>query len=332
MSTAGSATTDVHYYSIDSNQNYSIKSEESVNATMKNDQLSVDPSQFGRSVAATRKGSFVITDIRQHDEELDDVDQPTACEVSEMPKRPLSSDEKSLSWVSAPEVDDVSSTDSNSRFRIVKIESRDRWHRGRWTCHDFADPPEHVKTEQTVESDDGTSSMSRNGPPIYYIPGVQDALRSPFGIVYSSGGHPILEPNLLPSSPRYARGSRFFSDRLPTPDAVQSDVTRMQLSSQRISAVDQREPVGPSAARKLLFNKFVPLRVSVSESLQNDTEDTKVESLISRQISNTLLMTADVQNLTAGQTSPLDAMMSARLGSSSEPDLRSAVICLPVFY
>jgi len=330
MSTAGSATTDVHY-SVDSNQNYSVKSEESVNATMKNDQLSVDPLQFGRGVAGTRKGSFVITDIRQHDEELDDADQPTPCEVAEMQKRPQSLDE-SLPWVSPPEVDDVSSTDSNSRFRIVKIESRDRWHRGRWTCHDFADPPEHVKTEQTVESDDSASSMSRNGPPIYYIPGVQDALRSPFGIVYSSGGHPILEANLLPSSPRYARGSRLFADRLPTPDTMQSDVTRMQLSSQRISAVDQREPVGQSAARKLLFNnKFVPLRVSVSESLQNNTEDTKVESLISRQISNTLLMTADVQK-TAGQTSPLDAMMSARLGSSSEPDLRSAVMCLPVFY
>jgi len=339
MSTVGSTTTDVHY-SIDGNQNYSIKSEESLSAATKNDRLPVDPLQFGHGAAATRKGSFVITDILQHDdEELDDTDstlhsslwadQPVAHEVAETPKRTRSSDD-SLSWVSPPVVDNVSPTDSSSRFRIVKIESRDRWHRGRWTCHDFADPPEHVETEQMAENDSGTSSMSRSGPPIYYIPGAQDALKSPFGIVYSTGGHPILEANLLPASPRYARGPRFFSDILPT--STQSDVTGMQFSSQRISAVNQSELLGHSAARRLLFNKCVPLRVSVSESLESDIEDSKVNgSFLSRQISSSLLISADAAQKLAVQTpSPLNIMMSATLGSSSEPDLRLDIVCLLV--
>ena len=103
----------------------------------------------------------------------------------------------------------------------------------------------------------------------------------------------------------------------------------MQLSSQRISAVNQSELIGHSAARRLLFNKCVPLRVSVSESLENDIEDSKVNgSFLSRQISSSLLISADAAQKLAEQTSPLNIMMSATLGSSSEPDLRLDIVCL----
>jgi len=289
------------------------------------------------SAVGTRKSSFVITDILRSDDEPDDADttlhssllahQTVASEVTESPKRAQTLD-GGLSWISPPVVTGMSLNDS--RFRIVKIESRDRWHRGRWTCHDFADPPEHVKTEQMVENDNA-ASKNRNGPSIYYIPGVQDALRSPFGIVYNTGGHPVLEANLL--SPRYARGSRFFSSNLAafdnaSGDMPESEMTGVHFSSQGISAVDELEPAGHSAVRKLFpsddSNVFVPLEVSVSQSGHNNTEDTKSnESLVSRQLSSVLLTTADHVQKTAGQTSPLDVMMSATLGpSSSEPDMR----------
>jgi len=299
--------------------------------------------------SGARKSSFVITDIHRSDEEIDDVDttlhssllvdQLDGSEGGESPKR-----SQILSWVSPPVVSGMSLTESYSRFRIVKIESRDRWYRGRWTCHDFADPPERVKTEQMVESDDNAaSSINRNGPSIYYIPGAQDALRSPFGIVYNTGGHPVLGANLLPSSPKYARGSQFFSGSLPTlddtsEDTPKSELSRVHFSSQRISAVDQREPVGHTAARKLFVNDesntFMPLKVAVSESGHNNSEDTtgkSNESFVTRQLSSILLMTADAQK-TTGQTSPLDVMMSATLGSSSsELDMRLVIVYLPLF-
>ena len=340
MSTAGSETTGVHY-NIDSDQNCNIKSEESVAVVGKNDALPVEPLQLGHTAPATRKGSFVITEILHNDEELDDtegtlhssspVDQSAAAEMAESPKTAPSSDD-SLSWASPPVLSGMSPIDSYSRFRIVKIESRDRWHRGRWTCHDFADPPEHLKSEQMVEDDSGVGSLSRNGPSIYYIPGVQDALRSPFGIVYSTGGHPVLEATLMPSSPKYARGSQFFCGSPTVVDASnkkqQTEMTGVSFSSQRISSVNRPELVSHSAARKLFGNMITPLKISVSEPVEIDAEDTRVNELfVARQLSSNLLTTADAVQKATGQTSPLDVMMSAKLGSSaSEPDMRSVPI------
>jgi len=335
-------TNDVQY-GVDSNCN--IRSEESVDAVMRSDKLVAslpNPLQVGHNAPAARKGSFVITsvitDIVRKDEDVDDsdstllADEPAAFEAAESPKRTVTFDDH-LPWSTPPAVSDMSLSDSYSRFRIVKIESRDRWHRGRWTCHDFSDPPERAKTEQTAESDSGVSSFARNGPSIYYIPGVQDALRSPFGIVYNTGGHPVLEANLLPSSPRYARGVKFFSCTSETLDDVSGDI----LQSQRTSTVDQSEPVGHSAARKLFANgentMLTPLKISVSASLQNDAEHvenyTSLPSLHT-QISSSMLVAADAVQRTAGPTSPLDVMMSATLGSSpSEPDMRLAIAYLP---
>lgn len=325
-----SPTTDAQY-GVDSNCN--IRSEESVEVAMKSDKLAENlPNllQFGHDAPVARKGSFVITDIRK-DEDVDDsdstllADEPAAFEVAESPKRTQSLDNR-LPWTTPPA---LSLTDSYSRFRIVKIESRDRWHIGRWTCHDFADPPERIKTEQTIESDGGANSFARNGPSIYYIPGVQDALKSPFGIVYNTGGHPVLEANFLPSSPRYARGLKFFSCTSETLDDVSGDVPPSQMLSQRTCMADQSDPAGHSAARKLFANSennmLKPLKISVSAPPQNDSEHvenyTSLPS-IHRQLSSSVLMAADAVQKMADPTSPLDAMMSATLGASpSEPEM-----------
>ena len=338
MSSVGGATTDVHW-SVDSNQNCNIKSKESAEVVVQNDRVAA--LQFEHSAVPTRRSSFVITDILRTGEELDDADstslltdEPASPEVAKSPHRTRSLDD-GLSWTSPPVISGLSLTDSHSRFRIVKIESRDR-HRGRWTCHDFADPPEHTKTEQTVKNDSGTSNTNRNSPSIYYIPGVQDALKSPFGIVYNTGGHPVLEANLLgPSSPRYARGSPFFSCGLSTLDDVSEDMLQSEInfSPQSISSVDQPEPVGHSAARQLFAGKekniFAPLSVSVSQPVPSDTDDTNVNgSCVPRPLSSSLLMAADAA---AGQASPLDAMMTATLGtSSSEPDMRLVIVSFTV--
>ena len=330
-------------YGVDRNCN--ITSEESVEVAMKSDKLAENlPNllQLGHDAPVARKGSFVITDILRKDEDVDDcdstllADESAAFEVAESPMRTQSLDD-GLPWTTPPA---MSLTDSYSRFRIVKIESRDRWHRGRWTCHDFADPPERIKTEQMVESDGGANSLAKNGPSIYYIPGVQDVLRSPFGIVYNTGGHPVLEANFLPSSPRYARGSKFFSCTSETLDDVSGDVLPSQMLSRRTSMANQSNPADHSAARKLFANRennmLTPLKISVSAPPQSDAEH--VENYTSlpsvhRQLSSNVLMAADAVQKTAGPTSPLDVMMSATLGASpSEPDMRLAINYLSHYY
>ena len=330
-------------YGIDSNCN--IRGEESVEVAMKSDKLPAslpNSLQLEHNTPVARKGSFVITDIFRKDDADDSdstllADEPAASEVAESPKRTQSLDSH-LPWATPP----MSLNDSYSRFRIVKIESRDGWHRGRWTCHDFADPPERAKTEQAVENDSGVSSSARHGPSIYYIPGIQDALRSPFGIVYSTGGHPVLDANFLPSSPKYAHGLKFFSCTSEilddsSGDVLQTEMSEVHLSLQRTSTVDQTEPVGRSAARKLFAiddNKtLTPLKISLSAPPQNDAEHvenyTSLPS-IHTQLSSSMLMAADTVQKITGPTSPLDAMMSATLGPSpSEPDMRLAISYLP---
>ena len=341
MSTAGIPAIDVHY-SIDNNQNCSFKNGESLEDVTKSEKSAEnlpDQLQFGHGAAAVRKSSFVITDILPRDDDFDDsdstllADQPVEFEVAESPKRTETLGDGFL-WASPPVVSGISLSDSYSRFRVVKIESRDRWHRGRWTCHDFADPPERAKTEQMVENDAAVDSVTLNGTSIYYIPGVQDTLKSPFGIVYNTGGHPVLEANLLPSSPRYARGFQFFSSSSSmygdtSEDMLLPDVTSRQFLSQRISTVDETEPaVSHSAARKLFADgeaKFLtPLKVSVSAPLPNDAGSVEIyKTPVARQLSSCMLMTADAVQKATGQTSPLDVMMSATLGpSASEPDMR----------
>jgi len=341
-----SPATDIQY-GVDSNCN--IRGEESVKVAMKSDKLPAslpNSLQLEHNTPVARKGSFVITDILRKDEDVDDSDstllanEPATSEVAESLNTTKTLDDH-LPWTTPPAVSDMSLTDSYSRFRIVKIESRDRWHRGRWTCHDFADPPERTKTEQTIESDNGVSSLARHGPSIYYIPGVQDALKSPFGIVYSTGGHPVLDANFLPSSPRYARGLKFFSCTSEILDdasgeLLQTEMTEVHSPPQRMSTVDQTDLVGHSAARKLFPNDeniaLMPLQISVLAPPQNDAEHvenyTSLPS-IHMQLSSSMLIAADAVQKTAGPTSPLDVMMSATLGSSaSEPDMRLAICYL----
>lgn len=344
MSTVGSPLINDHY-SIDGIQNCNIKREESVEAFLTSDSSAVKlpiQLQFECDAAGTKNSSYVMTDFHQTDDDLDGTDvtlqteQPVEAEAAKSPKGTQTLG-GSLSWATSPVVSGI----SYSRFRIVKIESRDRCHRGRWTCHDFADPPEHIKTEQTVKSDSGLRSTNTNRPSIYYIPGVQDALRSPFGIVYQTGGHPVLEANFL-ASPKYAHGSRFFASSLPTlnntsEDVSQSEMMEVNLSSQGVSTVDQPELVGHSAARKLFpdceNDTLMPLKITVSLPVENGSQNVKgSESFYVRQSSTSMLTAADVAQKTTGQSSPLDIMMSATLGSSSsEQELRLVVVFLPLF-
>jgi hypothetical protein len=89
--------------------------------------------------------------------------------------------------------------DVQSRFRIVKLESRTPFIRGRWTCMDFTDPPSTAQPNGLSDSHDvGSDADNPARPPIYFVDNLQGAAFTP-AFVYSSDGLPVLERNPLKS-------------------------------------------------------------------------------------------------------------------------------------
>ena len=79
-----------------------------------------------------------------------------------------------------------------SRFRIVKIESKGLFKRGRWTCRDFADPPEAKTNDQAETQSTGSSGSTE---PVFYVQGAGPAVSQ---LIFYSEGHPVLESEALP--------------------------------------------------------------------------------------------------------------------------------------
>jgi len=87
-----------------------------------------------------------------------------------------------------------------SRFRVVKIESKGLFKRGRWTCRDFADPPE-AKASDVAE----TQSVSASSEPVFYVQGAAPDVSQ---LIFYSEGHPVLESDALPCA------SKLFIDEI----------------------------------------------------------------------------------------------------------------------
>jgi len=98
-----------------------------------------------------------------------------------------------------------------SRFKIVKIESKENRKRGRWVCFDFADPvgsgtsSAKLRVTENISNQKDTvtnPAILVTPDPIYYFPNVEEHrnAQSPFApaIVYNEG-HPVLERNPLES-------------------------------------------------------------------------------------------------------------------------------------
>jgi len=93
----------------------------------------------------------------------------------------------------------VEAHDVQSRFRIVKLESRTPFLRGRWTCLDFIDPPSSAQINGSSNSRDVGSDVDNPvPPPIYFVNNLPGAAFTP-AFVYCSDGLPVLERNPLKS-------------------------------------------------------------------------------------------------------------------------------------
>ena len=99
--------------------------------------------------------------------------------------------------------------DMQSRFKVVKIESKEPFKRGRWMCQDFLDPLNEKGSERTDKADNkedvgsGNSSASSS---IHYVHGVDDPSKNPLAGVVMSDVHSIVEPQ--PIYPAASQGQK----------------------------------------------------------------------------------------------------------------------------
>jgi len=104
-----------------------------------------------------------------------------------------------------------------SRFRIVKIESKGLFKRGRWTCRDFADPPEAKASEVAETQSSGSSNAAE---PVFYVQGAGPAASQ---LIFYSEGHPVLESDALPCT------SKLFIDKLAGISTAESGSTLLSM-------------------------------------------------------------------------------------------------------
>lgn len=168
----------------------------------------------------TKKSSFQITCVvpKSDGDSVDDLDDVTNTEdvSSDMHAAEVNPDH----WSSAETIhspceasprspsrrrvstDSASqATNAQSRFRIVKVESRAPSRvRGRWTCMDFSDPPLVPETSSSEGTNTGESASAAAAAAHIYFVDNANALQVPFtpAFVYS-GDHLVLERTPLNS-------------------------------------------------------------------------------------------------------------------------------------
>jgi len=114
---------------------------------------------------------------------------------------------------------EIKHTGVQSRFRIVKIESKGQFKRGRWMCRDFADPPEAKASEVTETQSAGSTTTTE---PVFYVQGAGQTVSQ---LIFYSEGHPVLESDALPCA------SKLFIDEIAGSFSVAA-----HGSSDRVSA------------------------------------------------------------------------------------------------
>ncbi|XP_060083381.1 protein bunched, class 2/F/G isoform-like isoform X2 [Ylistrum balloti] len=87
--------------------------------------------------------------------------------------------------ITSKEKTDVHSS-TTTRFKVVKIETKEPFRRGRWLCHDLLDTPVTEKSETKVvrdqTDDQANSGNSSASSSIHYVPGVDDPAKNPLSV------------------------------------------------------------------------------------------------------------------------------------------------------
>jgi len=154
------------------------------------------------------------------------------------------------------------STDAHStqtRFKVVKIETKEPFKRGRWTCHDLLDDHMIDKSESKIVATDrdreeqansGNSSASSS---VHYVHGVDDPSKNP--LIMGAGGQgqilqnePYIHQNdtsnpgdkfmsKLPQGATEMSNTQYIQHAQPTPSSAQIPTSLQMHQMQNYSGV-----------------------------------------------------------------------------------------------
>ena len=210
-----------------------------------------------------KRGSFQITNVTiaksNHNEDLDsfdDLDETHTeemsyeiCDTSKIDIDPSLTEELAASVTTITDHDDVfrqgkalqeadtmniskANSDMHSRFKVVKIESKEPFVRGRWTCLDYRNPPaEKALEKNTDEIGSGNSSTTSS---INYVHGIDDPARDPL-LAISSDGHTIVEPQPINLGISHISNEPLSSTLVSTTE--NNSLTNNKLNSSQIKSL-----------------------------------------------------------------------------------------------
>ena len=180
-----------------------------------------------------KKGTFKITSVKLNDtgdaDSMDDLDE-SHTELTEDYSSELLDASRTTDYEqeTPSAVEDIplnnqgvrdvkEKSDMHSRFRVVKIETKEPFRRGRWFCHDFLDPQPSVnidKSDTKINQDDTNSGSSSAGSSIHYVYGVDDPAKNP--LLAGATGTVI---TLIPEG-QVAGGQESFQPIHPAPNTA----------------------------------------------------------------------------------------------------------------
>ena len=197
-----------------------------------------------------------------------------------------------------------------SRFKVVKIESKEPFKRGRWTCLDFLDP--HEKDSAKVE--DVGSGNSSAASSIHYVPGVDDPAKNPLlemGSNLNVENHQIIEPMpVYPASQQDNNSAEYdYSNSIQHQQQLVQDVNQRNHQSIAINP-DQNghlvhnSPEMPHPPVNSQSQEYV----AQHDYMTNQGQGVQTNSNLSDQVLN---MGSVVQNSKLGQGDSLQSKIEA---------------------
>jgi hypothetical protein len=232
-----------------------------------------------------KKGTFKITSVKLNDtgdaDSMDDLDE-SHTELTEDYSSELLDASRATDYEqeTPSAVEDIplnnqlqgvrdvkEKSDMHSRFRVVKIETKEPFRRGRWICHDFLDPQPSVnidKSDTKINQDDTNSGSSSAGSSIHYIYGVDDPTKNPLlagatGTVYTlipegqiAGGQESFQPihpapntavNQPSNNPQNQATSKGFTSDASQGNSSMCQTVNKSHSQQSISSIASADTI-----------------------------------------------------------------------------------------
>ncbi|GAB1600163.1 TSC22 domain family protein 1-like isoform X2 [Argonauta hians] len=202
-------------------------------------------------------------------------------------------------------------TDMHSRFKVVKIETKEPFRRGRWLCYDFLDTPANAERNEIKFMDDATSGNSSACSSVNYIFGVDDPSKNPFlppvvtsvdgsvanvSVVHQSGIHvqsnnETFKPIQTPSQPSQSQTQVAFQQT-----SVQSDGVNVSGAKIPIQGAMLTNSIS------LTTSNTLQSQTHVSQGHQNSSSTSKASVNSSVNLGNPTVVTSNAQAIPGSQS------------------------------